>query len=267
MPDDLQAWQLLNARFTQWPRSQQFLRVVGRMKPGVSLDAAQEEVAGIARQLGREFTEYGSAGATFYAVGLQDDGVREVRPALLALFSGVGILLLIACVNVAGLLVTRAASRSHETAMRMALGASRGRLFRQCLVEGLVLAGLGGLAAVVVARTSLAALLAVRPAALARIDVAVIDWKVLGFAAAVALVWGVLFSLAPLAELLRTDLVVALQRGERRGGGTIQYPYRGPRSSLPRSHSASSSSSAPVCWCEGSPVCNRSMPGSMRTMC
>ena len=110
--------------------------------------------------------------------------------------------------------------------MRMALGAGRDRLFGQCLVEGLVLASLGGLAAVAVARTSLAALLAVRPAALARIDAAVIDWKVLGFAAAVALVWGVLFSLAPLAELLRTDLVAALQRGERRGGGNIQYRTR-----------------------------------------
>ena len=226
VPDDLQAWQLLNAGFTRWPRGQQFLRVVARMKHAVSLDAAQQEIAEISRQVGREFSEYGNAGATFYAVGLQDDGVREVRPTLLALFGGVGILLLIACVNVASLLVTRAASRSQETAMRMALGASRGRLFRQCLAEGLVLAGLGGAAAIFVTQASLAGLLALRPAALARIDAAVMDWKVLTFAAGLALAWGVLFSLAPLAELLRTDLVAALQRGERRSGGNIQYRTR-----------------------------------------
>ena len=226
VPDDLQAWQLLNAGFTKWPRGQQFLRVVGRMKPGVRLNEAQQEIASIGHQVGREFSDYGSAGATFYAVGLHEDGVREVRPALIALFGGVGLLLLIACVNVAGLLVTRAAARSHETAMRMALGASRGRLFRQCLVEGLVLAALGGGAALLVARGTLAALLALRPAPLARIDAATIDWKVLAFCAAVALTWGVLFSLAPLAELLRTDLAAALQRGERRGGAGIQYRTR-----------------------------------------
>ena len=226
VPDDLQAWQLLNASFTRWPRGQQFLRVVGRMKEGVRLEAAQQEIAAIGRQVGREFAEYGSAGATFYAVGLQDDGVREVRPALLALFGGVGLLLLIACVNVAGLLVTRAASRSHETAMRMALGASRGRLFRQCLVEGTVLALLGGVAALIVAQVTLQGLLAIRPAPLARIDAAAVDWQVLGFAAGVALLWGLVLSLAPLAELLRTDLVAALQRGERRGSASIQYRTR-----------------------------------------
>src|SRR5262249_52423081 len=116
-----QAWQLLGAGAVRGPRTQQFLRVVGRMKSGVSLPAARQEIARIAQQVGHEFKEYGPSGATFYAVGLQEDGVREIRPALVALLTGVGILLVIACGNVASLLVTRAASRTHETALRIAL--------------------------------------------------------------------------------------------------------------------------------------------------
>jgi predicted permease len=227
VPDDLQAWQLLNASFTRWPRGQQFLRVVGRMKAGATLDAAQQEIAAIAAQVGREFRDYGPSGATFYAVGLHDDGVREVRPALLALFAGVGILLLIACVNVSGLLVTRAAARGPETALRMALGAGRGRLARQCAIEGLVLGVLGGAAGLVVARGGLALLLAARPATLSRIDAAGLDPAVLAFAAAVAVTWGVLFSLAPLAEMFRSDLAAMIQRrGRQASPAPVRYSAR-----------------------------------------
>jgi predicted permease len=223
VPDDLQAWMLLNANYPRWPRVQQFLRVVGRMHPGVRLEAARQEVADISAQIGREFKEYGSTGATFFAVGLQDDGVREVRPALLALFAGVSLLLLIACVNVAGLLVTRAAARGRETALRLALGCGRGRLLRQFAIEGVVLAALGGAAAVVLARAVLALLLAARPATLSRLDAAQMDLRVLLFAAAVALAWGLLFSLAPMTEVFRTNLIDALQHGGRQ---SARRPYR-----------------------------------------
>ena len=110
VPDDLQAWQVLNpVVFTRAPRGQHYLRVVGRMKPGVTVEQAKREVDGIAAQISREFAEYGSAGRVYNTVGLQADGVRQLRPVLLALFGGVAILLLIACVNVASLLVARAA--------------------------------------------------------------------------------------------------------------------------------------------------------------
>ncbi len=225
IPDDQQAWQLLNVN-PRAPRSQQFIRVVGRMKPGVPLAAAQQEIADIARAVGREFQDYGPSGATFYAVGLQDDGVREVRPALVALFGGVAILLLIACVNVAGLLVTRAASRAHETALRMALGASRARLVRQSVTEGLVLAVLGGAAGLAAGRAGLALLMAFRPATLSRIEAAQMNPRVLGFAAAAALSWGFLFSLAPLAELFRTTVTTALQKARRSGGAPVRHRTR-----------------------------------------
>jgi predicted permease len=226
VPDDLQAWLLLDSSFTQWPRGQQFLRVVGRMKPGVQLSDAQQEIAAIGARVGREHADYGRSGLTLYAVSLHADDVREVRPTLLALFAGVVILLVVACVNVASLLVAKAATRSRETAVRVALGAGTGRLLRQYAVEGLVLAALGGLAGIVVGRVCLAILIALRPAALSRIDTADIDSTVLAFTAAVALTWGVLLSLAPLAEVRRTDVASRLQGGERSGTTGLQYRRR-----------------------------------------
>jgi predicted permease len=215
IPDDQQAWQLLGRNRLRGPRQQQFLRVVGRLKPGVRLEDGQKEIAAIARAVGSEFVEYGRDGATFYAVGLQADATREVRPALLALFGAVGLLLTIGCVNVAGLLVARAAARHHETAVRLAIGASRGRLFRQCLAEGLLLSIAGGALGTVVARLMLNLLMAARPASLSRIDLTQLDARVLAFAAVVSILWGVLFSLAPLGPVFRTHVSTALNGGAR----------------------------------------------------
>ena len=211
IPDDQQAWMLLNRNALRGPRQQQFLRVVGRLHAGVSLADGQQEIAAIARQVGREFTTYGPTGPTFYGVGLQDDATRDVRPALLALFAAVCLLLTIGCVNVAGLLVTRAAGRYRETAVRLAIGAGRGRLFRQYLAEGLLVSVAGGLAGLLVARGMLALLLAVRPSALSRLDLTELDMRVFVFTAVVSVVWGVLFSLAPFAQVFRTQVHGALQ--------------------------------------------------------
>jgi putative ABC transport system permease protein len=227
VPDDLQAWQLLNPQaLTRGPRGQQFLRVVGRMKPDVTLDQARREIDGIAKTISKEFTEYGAQGRVFTTVALQADGVRQIRPVLLALFGGVAILLLIACVNVAALLVARAASRTRDTAVRLSLGAGRGRLTRQCVIDGLVLATLGAAAGVLLGRIGLDALLTLRPESLSRLGAARIDPAVLAFTAGTATVWGILFSLAPLAEVLRTDMIGAMQQDGRRAGGSLHYRTR-----------------------------------------
>jgi len=216
VPDDLEAWTPFWPKMTAGPRGQQFLRVVGRLRPGVRVDQGRREVDAIASRISREFAEYGSAGRRYDTVGLHSDGVREIRPVLLALFGGVAILLLITCVNVAGLLAARAASRRGEIALRIALGASRARLFRQCVVEGLVLAALGACAGVAVARAALTALVAARPESLSRIAGARIDARVLAFTGGTALLWGMLLSLAPLAEVLRTAPIAGLKRERHR---------------------------------------------------
>lgn len=227
IPDDQQAWMLLGRNFVRMPREQQFLRVVGRLRAGARLEEAQSEVAAIASAVGREFPEYGRDGATFYALSLHDEATREIRPALFALLGAVSLLLLIGCVNVAGLLMARAAARQHETAVRLAIGATRARVFRQRLLDGLLLSAAGGAAGVLLAHAVLRGLLALRPAALNRIDVAEVDWHVLLFAAAVSVVWGILFSLAPLHQLLRTNFVRTLHHAGRTPAGPAGRRTRG----------------------------------------
>ena len=223
VPDRLQVWQPLPADVESWPRTSLFLRVVARMRPGATVAAARDEIASIA---GRVSGEIGSRRA-FTTVELHADDVREIRAPLLALFAGVGILLMIACVNVAGLLIARAASRSKETALRIALGATRSRLIRQSLVEGLLLTAAGAVAGVAVGYAGLRALIASLPEALSRFDASRIDTTVLLFTLAVSLVWGLLFSLAPTLELFRTEIGKVLSRGSGRSAWMpIRYRLR-----------------------------------------
>src|SRR4051812_10032430 len=226
VPDDLQAWQPFGTSMTRGPRGQQFLRVVGRMRPGVTLADARADISSIAARISREFTEYGRSGRIFNTVALHDDAVREMRPALLALLAGVGILLVIACGNVASLLIARAVARSKETALRLALGASRARLVRQCAIEGGLMAILGLAAGLPVGLLVMRALHIIRPASLSRIELSRFDPPVLLFTATIALAWGFLISLAPLVELIRADVARALQRQGRAAGGPVRYRTR-----------------------------------------
>jgi putative ABC transport system permease protein len=225
--DDLQAFVLLNPQaLLRGPRGQQYLRVVGRMKSAVTLEEAGRDIDRVAAAISKEFTEYGANGRVFTTVGLQADGVRQIRPVLLALSGGVAILLFIACVNVASLLAARAAARTRETAVRLSFGASRQRLLRQCLVEGLILAALGSVAGIATGRAGLRLLLTLRPEPLSRLDSAQVDGAVLAVTIATAAGCGILFSLAPLVELRRVDPLLALQSDGRRAGGSLHYRMR-----------------------------------------
>lgn len=226
VPDDLQAFQPFGPNVTRGPRGQQFLRVVGRMKAGVTLADARADISAIAGRISTEFSEYGGAGRVFLTVALQQDAVREMRSALLALFAGVGILLVIACVNVASLLIARAVARSRETALRLALGASRGRLLRQCAIEGSLVAALGLAAGLPLGVLVLRLLQILKPASLSRIELSRFDPPVLAFTVAVAVGWALLLSLAPIAEVFKADVGPALQRQGRSGTAVVRYRAR-----------------------------------------
>jgi predicted permease len=226
VPEDLDLWMPFGRTLGQGPRTQQFLRVVGRMGAGVTVEQAQREIAGIAGDLSREHVEYGRSGRVLNVVALQRDGVREIRAPLLLLFGAVGILLVIACVNVANLLMARAASRSKETALRVALGAGRLQLLRQSVAEGLVLAVLGGGAGLIVGGWGLSMLIALRPESLNRIASTRIDPIVLIFTAGTAVAWGLVFSLGPVVVRWRTNVAGTLQRDARETRGTLHYRAR-----------------------------------------
>jgi predicted permease len=222
VPDRLQVWQPFWSDLERGPRGNLFLRVIGRMRPGVTVAQANDDIHAIAQRITREL----GRDRAFTTVGLQADDVRDIRGPLLALFVGVGILLLIACVNVASLLVARAASRARETALRLALGASRGRLLRQSLVEGLVLTLLGAAAGVLAGYAGLKALLALAPESLSRTGASQIDLTVLVFTLAISVVWGLLFSLAPATELFRTGANASLQPRGRSIAAPVRYRTR-----------------------------------------
>jgi len=206
VPADIDVWRPFGDDVAKRPRDLGFLRMIGRLRPGATVPEAQAELDAIAASLRKEFREYATPGLALTVGPLHRDAVREARPILLALFGGVALVTLIACANVANLLLARATRRDREIALRAALGASRGRTARQLLTESLLLALLGGAAGLAVAWGVLRVLLALRPASLSRIQSAGLSPSVLAFTLGVTAAVGILSGLAPAAAALRRGL-------------------------------------------------------------
>ena len=204
-------------------RPVRFLEAVARLAPEASIEQATEDLSGIARALAEEHPDTNAWIGGALLRPLHESIVGDVRTSLLLLFSGVGILLLIGCVNVAHLLLARAAARRQEIAIRGAMGAGRGRLIRQLLTESLVLALLGGLAGVGLALVGVRWLVAGAGDLLPRGGEVAVDLRVLAFALAAALLTGLLFGLAPAWRVSRdaTHAAAGRRATSAIGGGTL----------------------------------------------
>src|SRR3989442_1181249 len=187
--------------------------VVARLRPGTKLQEAQSELAVVGHQLAGQYPD-SNAGRSFVAAPLRP-GIGDVRSTLWLLLGAVGLVLLIACANVASLLLARAVSRERELAMRVALGASSGRLMRQCLTESAVLGLSGGVLGVLVAAAGFRPFVQFWPDVLPRSAEVQLDWRVLLFALTASLLSGLLFGLAPALRAPVREVEQTLRSGGR----------------------------------------------------
>jgi putative ABC transport system permease protein len=225
-PQGSEAWTPLIARGAlQNNRRSHLLTVIGRLRDGATIERANADTASIAGRISEQYAGV-DPDLSLSAIGLQERMVAPIRLALLVLLCAVGFVLLIACANVANLLLVRAAAREKEMAIRAALGASKWRLLRQMFTESLLLSLLGGALGLLLAMWSLDLIKAFSAVRIPRLNEVNLDARVLLFTVAVSLLTGVLFGLAPALRLTGFHLSESLKEGGRTSSGTGRNQLR-----------------------------------------
>ena len=202
-------------------RRGRYASAVGKLKPGVTLEQAQADMNTIAARLTAQYPEFDTNWGVLL-VPLRDQFSGEIRKPLLILLGAVGFVLLIACTNVANLLLARGVSRQKEIGIRVALGAGRARIVRQLLTESFVLAGAGGLLGLLLAWQGTALLVAISPPELFGPASVKMNWAVLLFTIGVSFLTGIVFGLIPAVEATRVDLNESLKEGGKNIGGSAR---------------------------------------------
>jgi len=192
---------------------------IGRLKSGISLDQARAEMTAIERRLEQQYPE-GNSGIGVSLIATQEQTVKEIRPALLVLLGAVVFMLLIACANIANLLLARAAARQKEIAIRTALGSNRSRIVRLLLTESLMLSLAGGCLGLLLAYWGTDLLVALAPDNVPRLNEVGVDARVFGFTLAISLATGLLFGLVPAIHAARPNLNEGLKEGSKGSAGS-----------------------------------------------
>src|SRR3977135_1081325 len=217
-PEKTQVWVPSAVNLSDEPRDNRVWSAIARLNTGIDLKRAQTRFSALNAQLAKQFQETNKGWDVFLST-LHERLVREVRPSLLALLGAVGFVLLIACANVANLLLARSAARQKEIAVRAAMGASRGRVVRQMLTESILLATIGCIFGLLLSIWLTDLLISIIPEGAPRLDQVGIDYRVLLFAFGISALTGILFGLAPALQASKLDVSSSLKEGGRSGEG------------------------------------------------